>query len=334
MWKNEKKAGVVIKMDDKIVLKAENLEKTFGAGKKAVKAVDGVSFAVREKEIFALLGPNGAGKTTTVKMLLNLVSPDKGSIQIFGEDMPKVQKEVMKEIGTLLEGSRNLYWHMTVRENVYYFANLRGKSAREVKDDMEMWAERLRIQDKLEEEVGKLSRGMQQKAAIICVLATKPKLLILDELLLGLDIITRFEVEKLVKELKEISTLIISSHDLRFIEKVSDRILIINKGKVVAEGTASELRHKISYAKYRFTLRKNEESRYLEELKSIRGVEISFYEGNIDTDILELTFEKPELIYDVFDIFRKFSVIPVEIDNLGEPFEEIFKSFVEGGENK
>ncbi len=112
-----------------------------------------------------------------------------------------------------------------------------------------MWAERLNMEEKLDTEVGKFSRGMQQKSAIICAISTSSKILILDELLLGLDILTRFEIEKIVKELREVSTLIISSHDLRFIEKVSDRILIINKGSVVVEGTTKELIGKISFAK-------------------------------------------------------------------------------------
>ncbi len=125
-------------MRDETILKVENLEKTFGKGNKKVKAVNGVSFQVKNNEIFALLGPNGAGKTTTIKMILDLVTPDKGEIEILSMKMPKYKKDIMREIGVILEGSRNLYWNMSLRENVYYFANLKGKGVKEIKENMEI----------------------------------------------------------------------------------------------------------------------------------------------------------------------------------------------------
>ncbi|MCX7720010.1 MAG: ATP-binding cassette domain-containing protein [Dictyoglomus thermophilum] len=126
-------------MRDETILKVENLEKTFGKGNKKVKAVNGVSFQVKNNEIFALLGPNGAGKTTTIKMILDLVTPDKGEIEILSMKMPKYKKDIMREIGVILEGSRNLYWNMSLRENVYYFANLKGKGVKEIKENMEIY---------------------------------------------------------------------------------------------------------------------------------------------------------------------------------------------------
>jgi len=125
-------------MRDETILKVENLEKTFGKGNKKVKAVNGVSFQVKNNEIFALLCPNGAGKTTTIKMILDLVTPDKGEIEILSMKMPKYKKDIMREIGVILEGSRNLYWNMSLRENVYYFANLKGKGVKEIKENMEI----------------------------------------------------------------------------------------------------------------------------------------------------------------------------------------------------
>ncbi len=125
-------------MRDETILKVENLEKTFGKGNKKVKVVNEVSFQVKNNEIFALLGPNGAGKTTTIKMILDLVTPDKGEIEILSMKMPKYKKDSMREIGVILEGSRNLYWNMSLRENVYYFANLKGKGVKEIKENMEI----------------------------------------------------------------------------------------------------------------------------------------------------------------------------------------------------
>jgi ABC-2 type transport system ATP-binding protein len=316
--------------DGKIIVRARNLKKVFKSGRKQNHAVNNVSFDVYGGEIFALLGPNGAGKTTVIKMLLGLFTPSAGEVEIFGYKIPEQRKRVASEVGVILEGSRNLYWDMTVRENVYYFANLKGKDIRDVKDQMERWAQRLNISEKLDVNVGTLSRGMQQKVALVCALSILPKLFILDEPLVGLDVETRIEMEDVLKELRKEATVILSSHDLRFIERVSDRIMVINKGARVAMGTSSELRGEINYFKYQLILGKNTPSEeYLKHLALIPGVKVLLQRAAENVDAVELTLNGPELIYSVLDTLRHFEIVPVKINSLEEPFEEIFMNLVQ-----
>ncbi|MCL0089582.1 ABC transporter ATP-binding protein [Dehalococcoidia bacterium] len=318
--------------DGKIIVRARNLKKIFKAGRKQIHAVNNVSFDVYEGEVFALLGPNGAGKTTVIKMLLGLFTPFAGEVEIFGYKIPKERKRVASEIGAILEGSRNLYWNMTVRENMYYFANLKGKTIKDVKEDMERWVQKLNLSEKLDTNVGALSRGMQQKAALVCALSILPKLFILDEPLVGLDVPSRMEMEDVIKELAKEATLIVCSHDLRFIERVSDRITVINKGGIVASGTSRELRGEINYFKYQLVLRKKTRSEeYLKRLGLIPGVKVLFQGGDQNADAVELTLKGPELIYSVLDTLRDFEIVPVEINSLQEPFEEIFMNLVQKG---
>mgnify|MGYP000945588928 CR=1 FL=1 len=319
-------------MSKEVVITVDAIRKSFNARKKIVEAVKSISFDIYQNEIFALLGPNGSGKTTTIKMLLGLSLPDSGSVNILGNQIPKEVKKVLGNIGVILEGSRNLYWSMSVMENVYYFANMKGKEIAQVKEPMEIWAEKLNLANHLSTPVGRLSRGMQQKTGLICSLAIKPSILILDEPLLGLDIMTTFEMENIIRELKGSTTVILSSHNLRFIERVADRLAILKEGDIIAMGHASELKKNISLFQYRILLRKREAiSGYLQDIQSIHTHSVKMKVTEVDnyTDIIELTLSKPELIFDIMETLKEYPVFPTEINTLGESFEEMFLSLVE-----
>jgi ABC-2 type transport system ATP-binding protein len=221
---------------------------------------------------------------------------------------------------------------MSVMENVYYFANMKGKEIAQVKEPMEIWAEKLNLANHLSTPVGRLSRGMQQKTGLICSLAIKPSILILDEPLLGLDIMTTFEMENIIRELKGSTTVILSSHNLRFIERVADRLAILKEGDIIAMGHASELKKNISLFQYRILLRKREAiSGYLQDIQSIHTHSVKMKVTEVDnyTDIIELTLSKPELIFDIMETLKEYPVFPTEINTLGESFEEMFLSLVE-----
>lgn len=315
-----------------VVISASNIRKSYKSRKNTVEAIKGLSLEVYQNEIFALLGPNGSGKTTTIKMLLGLSHPDTGSINILGYQMPKEAKRVLGNIGVILEGSRNLYGNMSVMDNVYYFANMKGKEIAEVKELMEYWAEKLNLANNLTTPVGKLSRGMQQKAGLICSLSTNPSILILDEPLLGLDIMTRFEMENVIRELKKSTAIILSSHDLRFIERVADRIAILNEGNLIALGHVNDLKKNLSFVQYRMLLNKKKAiSSYSQDIESIHSHNIKLKVTEVDnyTDMIELTLSQPELIFEVMDVLKRQQVVPMEINILGESFEEVFLSLVE-----
>lgn len=251
------------------IVEVNNLYKSFRYKNKRIEAVKGISFKIYKNEIFALVGPNGAGKTTTIKAILNLILPDKGDIEIFGLKLPQYRQEIMRKIGTILEGSRNIYWNMSIKENVYYFCNLKGKKIKEIKHNLEYWLERLGLQEKIDTPVGKLSRGMQQKASLLCALSINPELIICDEPTEGLDVTTRMELINVFKELQQQGkTLFLSSHDLNFLEKIVERIAIINKGEIVEIENINELKRKFFLNSYRMTLKKgNATNKYLEDVK-------------------------------------------------------------------
>src|SRR5690625_312391 len=179
-------------------------------------AVDDVSFKVNRGEILGLLGPNGAGKTTTIKMICGLIIPDSGSITVNKLDNQKHRLETLSNISAVLEGNRNLYWRLTVRENLEYFAGNRGQSRKEVTDAIDQLLEQFRLVDKEHELVNRLSRGMQQKLAIAVAMLADSDVILLDEPTLGLDIETGYEVRELLTEIaeKHNRTIIISTHDM------------------------------------------------------------------------------------------------------------------------
>ena len=163
-------------------LEVKNLTKIFPKllfKKKSFKAVDNLSFQIKEGEVYALLGPNGAGKTTTIKMIAGLVNPTSGNIMLDGHELNN-QNKAYKSLSAVLEGTRNVYWRLTPVENLYYFANLRGIPSHKIKDKVEPLLAFLEIDAKKENQSQHLSRGMLQKLALAVALITEPKILLLD----------------------------------------------------------------------------------------------------------------------------------------------------------
>ncbi len=230
------------------VVEVENLRKVFGD----TVAVDGISFGVGRGEIVALLGPNGAGKTTTIKSILNLIVPDSGRIVVAGRDVRPGDYWLYDFISGVLEGNRNIYWRLTVEQNIRFFAGLNGRKIS--KGEIDGILERFGLGEKRKTEARNLSRGMQQKLAIASVLARKTPILILDEPTLGLDVDTTYQLMEIVRSLREDMgrTIIVSSHNMRFVENTADRVIFINGGRIVAEGSVEQLKRMFSYETYMF----------------------------------------------------------------------------------
>lgn len=168
--------------------------------KEIVTAVNDVSFDVHKGEVLGLLGPNGAGKTSTIKMICGLLKPDEGSIHINGLDIQKNRLRSLKHISAVLEGNRNLYWRLTVRENLEYFAGNRGQSRKEVAPQIEKLLQQFNLKEKEHELVQGLSRGMQQKLAIAVALLANTDVILLDEPTLGLDVEISYELRESLKK--------------------------------------------------------------------------------------------------------------------------------------
>ena len=236
-------------MSNQPVLRVSNVTKTFGWRKKTC-IVDNVSFDVNEGEIVAFLGPNGAGKTTTAKMASGLIIPDKGSILISGKD-PHREPDILRSVGTVLEGNRNLFWRLTAAENLMYFAVLKKKQFRKIPARVDEILEKFDLSDKKKVQVRKLSRGMQQRLAIAKCWLHNPKLIILDEPALGLDIYSRNELLDRIVELKESGVaIIITTHNFDIAQKIADRVMIIDRGKIVRSDKTTKLLEDFSSKKY------------------------------------------------------------------------------------
>ncbi len=217
------------------ILKLDHVVKRFGD----FTAVDDLSFSVPEGGIFGFLGGNGAGKTTSLRMALDIIRPTSGSIEILGR---KPGRENASQIGFLPE-ERGLYRRMTVLDTVVYFGRLKGMEAADAKKEAERLIERFGLGEWTKSMVEKLSKGMSQKVQVAAAMVNRPRLLILDEPFSGLDPINQQVLENLVIEMaKAGSTVVFSTHIMQQAERLTDRILLLARGRKVFEGTQDEAR--------------------------------------------------------------------------------------------
>jgi ABC-2 type transport system ATP-binding protein len=207
-------------------------------------AVDGLSLSVPKGAVYGLLGPNGAGKTTTIRMVLNIIAPDEGTVTVFG--MPNTADGAIDQLGYLPE-ERGLYKKMKVRDVLRFLAELKGVSAKECDHRIDWWLERLSLKtpekDWGKQKVDELSRGMQQKVQFIGTLLHEPKMVILDEPFSGLDPINSQALKDTIVELKKLGrTVIFSTHLMDNAERLCDSVCIISKGHKVLDGTVAAVK--------------------------------------------------------------------------------------------
>jgi len=227
--------------DSALALESVDLRKSYGRKRARFEAVRGVSLKIAPGEVLAFLGPNGAGKTTTIKMIAGLVRPDAGWVKIAGQD-PHKDPQALRRVGAVLEGNRNLYWRLTALENLAYFGTLRKMNRKVAKAKGEALLEAFDLADKRKVPVQKLSRGMQQKIAIAVALIHEPRLLLLDEPTLGLDVEAGETVKGLVRQVAASGcAILLTTHQLNVAEALSDRVAIIRAGQIVTEQPTQDL---------------------------------------------------------------------------------------------
>ena len=221
---------------------ADNLHKAFRTKAGLVRAVEGVSFQARDGEITGLLGPNGAGKTTTLRMLYTLMKPDQGRVEVDGLDAARSPVAVRRALGVLPD-ARGVYKRLTARENIAYFGELHGLDRARIEARTRVLAEALDMADILDRPTEGFSQGQRTKTAIARALVHDPRNVILDEPTNGLDVMTTRGLRGFLQRLKaEGRCVIFSSHIMQEVAALCDRIVIIAHGRVVASGTADELR--------------------------------------------------------------------------------------------
>jgi len=228
-------------MEEKIIIK-KLCKEFYDPQRGIVKAVDNVSFSAYKGEVFGLLGPNGAGKTTTLRMMATLMKPNSGSIQIAGYDTENDPRNVRRSIG-YMSSSTALYPRLSPREIITYFAELNDYPGNEIPMRVEKIIRYFGIGDYADTYTEKLSTGMKQITSIARTIVHDPPVLILDEPSSGLDVIVAQKIHNYINDLKnEGKTIIFSSHNMGEVEKICDRIGIINNGKLLTVGTINELR--------------------------------------------------------------------------------------------
>ncbi len=217
------------------VVRVEKVEKSF----EQVKAVDGISFAVRPGEIFALLGPNGAGKSTLVRMLVGILRPDAGEI-IYGIGGPG-RAPSPPDLGYLPE-DRGLYKDIPVLRTLAYFGVLRGMDRRSAEREARVWLDRLGLAERAGDRLETLSKGNQQKVQLASAILHRPRFALLDEPFSGLDPLNQEVLLGLLRELRAGGmTVLLSAHQMELIERVADRVLLMGQGREVLSGTIREI---------------------------------------------------------------------------------------------
>jgi sodium transport system ATP-binding protein len=215
----------------------KNLRKFFGD----VKAVNGVSFEARDGEITGLLGPNGAGKTTTLRMLYSLLPPDGGEIRIDGLDPTKDAMEIKRTLGVVPD-SRGLYSRLSARENIAYYGELHGMSRARIDDRIANLVETLDMKDFIDRRTEGFSQGQRVKVAIARAMVHEPQTVLMDEPSNGLDVMSTRALRDYVRGLRRAGrSVVLSTHIMQEVVALCDRIVIIAKGEVAADGTADQL---------------------------------------------------------------------------------------------
>lgn len=219
----------------------ENLTKMYGSQ----KAVDDISFQVKTGEILGFLGPNGAGKSTTMKIISCFISPSKGSVQLDGFDIKKHSEEVRRRIGYLPENNP-LYTDMSIFDYLHMSAALQNVPEKEIPGRIKQMVDVCGLGPECHKNINELSKGFRQRVGLAQALIHDPDVLILDEPTTGLDPNQIVEIRSLIKEIGKEKTVMLSSHILKEVEATCDRILIISKGKLVADGSTEELKARSS----------------------------------------------------------------------------------------
>lgn len=291
-----------------MVIRTEGLSFSFGS--QAV--VKSISLEVPEGSIYGFLGPNGAGKTTTIKMLLNLLNPGAGSIRVFDMDLQSNRISILKQIGSLIEQPA-IYHHLTGRENLLNRAMLLQVSEQRVDEMLNL----VQLTAAASKKAGNYSLGMKQRLGIALALLNDPKLLILDEPTNGLDPNGIIEIRELmIRIVKEGKTVFVSSHLLSEVEKMATHVGIINHGKMMFQGTISELQNI------------NQPQIYIETSSSVDAANLlkrhHIAIGEIEDDHLLVPFTSKQQIGDINNLLVKNGITVFGINKQHKDLEKLF----------
>lgn len=291
------------------MLELKNVTKYYGD----FKAVDNLSFKVKDGEIFGLLGVNGAGKTTTFRMIINLLDKSEGTILLDGKP---IDYSITDKIGFLTE-ERSLLLKLTVLEQAIFYGTLKGLDKKTIEKRLDVLLERFKISEYKNRKIKELSKGNQQKVQFITAILHEPKLLILDEPFSGLDPINVEEFMKMINELKNKGTSIIfSSHRMEHVELFCDELVILVHGKSVLQGNLKDIKKKYRKKNIQLCCKGD-----VDKLKDIDGVLDIVKEAGTDTYIIKISDDTVvDKVFEVVKTFKSVTKFNVEEATLNEIF--------------
>ncbi|HET8841792.1 MAG TPA: ABC transporter ATP-binding protein [Ktedonobacteraceae bacterium] len=310
-------------------IEIEALSKVYRqSGKTTVQAVDSLNLSVAAGQVFGFLGANGAGKTTTIKMICGLVIPTHGTVHVNGHSVTRERSKAMRQIGAVLEGTRNVYWRLSAWENLMYFGHLKGCWGKSLKLHAERLLRELDLWERRDDPLRVFSRGMQQKVAIACALVSNPPVILLDEPTLGLD----FQASRTVKEWisrlahEQGKTVILTTHQLDLAQELCDHIAIIRKGRLLTSQPLTDLLHLFSQEHYQLRIK-----------GELNGYSTSWFEGlSIEKENEEtiLTGAIPDQasLYEYLSRVRDLHLPLLSVTRIEPNLEEVFVQLLEDGE--
>lgn len=291
-----------------------NLSKFYGDQ----AAVNDITFSVSKGEIVGFLGPNGAGKSTTMKMITGYVEPDKGTIKVSGIDVRNNSLEVKKKIGYLPE-SNPLYYDMYVREYFGFIAGVHKIS--ESKNRIKNIIETVGLTPESNKRIGQLSKGYKQRVGLAAALIHDPEVLILDEPTSGLDPNQIIDIREVIKRQGQNKSVLFSSHILQEVEAICDRVIIINKGRIVADDKLSNLRKQSSTNIVRVSFNETLEAEWLNRLAAVQSV------SNIDKFSWIIETNEPERVRkQLLELSLRENLNIVSLQTQSQSLEEVFRT--------
>jgi len=294
-------------------IQVQNLTKLYGEQ----RAVDNISFSIQSGEIVGFLGPNGAGKSTTMKMITGYLQPDQGVINVNGTDVGKNPLEAKRKIGYLPE-SNALYYDMYIREYLNFIAEVH--QVKNQKERINEVIELTGLNREIKKKIGQLSKGYKQRVGLAAALLHDPEILILDEPTSGLDPNQIIEIRQVIKDQGKNKIVLFSSHILQEVEALCNRIIIINKGKIVADDTIAKLQDRISVNVVKVSFKEPLEPEWLRRLNYVKEIhKTDAHNWSIETD------QPEELRKQLLELSLQHNLNIVSLQSENVSLEEVFK---------
>ena len=314
------------------MIEVKNITKKYGN----FFAVNDISFEVKDNEIVGFLGPNGAGKSTTMNMITGYIEPTEGKIFVNGKEISKEPNKVKRQIGYMPENTP-LYQELTVREFVNYMADLKRVKRKEKKEKVDKVLEQTGLKEVEKKQIRKLSRGYKQRVSLAGALIGDPEVLILDEPTVGLDPKQITEIRELIKKLGKKHTVILSSHILSEVSQICEKVIIINKGKILAVDTPENLEEQFKEENSIYVTvedKKNNIKKVCEKIKGFKERKLIKENSDGTKQYILTSSKKVDLRKEVFDLFPKNNINILELKTTEITLEDAFLKLINAKEKE